>query len=70
MTPDEVAAEKIKSLASAVYRQMDQARQAENYVRTIVGRHGDHPAFKQWMREMHLTETVEEFVSRPVMKNG
>jgi hypothetical protein len=68
MTDDEREAERVKMLASAVYREMSHARRSEDYVRTIVGKHGDHPAFTEYMREMCLTETLNEFVSRPALR--
>lgn len=67
MTDEEREAERIKSLASAVYRQLDEAQRAEDYVRTITGRHGQHPAFKAYMDEMLLSARLDEFLARPIM---
>lgn len=68
MTEDEKEAERIKMLASAVYREIVHSNRSEDYVRMIVRKHGEHPAFKKYMREMGLTETLDEFVSRPELR--
>ena len=64
MTDEQREDERIKSLASAAYRALDAAEFHEDYVRTIAARHGEHPAFKQYMHEMLLTGRLEEFIKR------
>lgn len=68
MTEEERIAEKAKSLAASVYREMDEAQRAEGYVRTIVAEWGDHPAFKEYMAGLLLTDRLAEFLGRPPMK--
>lgn len=70
MTDDERKAEQAKSLASAVYRQLDEAAHAEDYVRTITAKWGEHPAFKTYMSEMLLTVRLAEFLGRPRMTHS
>jgi hypothetical protein len=70
MTDAEKKAERVKALASAVYREMHHARRSENYVRTIAVKHGEHPAFQEFMREMCLTDALEEFLSRPTLRSA
>lgn len=67
MTDAERENERVKSLASAVYRQLDEAERAEGYVRTASSKWGEHPAFQEYMREMLLTERLAEFLARPQM---
>lgn len=70
MTEDERKAETAKSMASSVYRQLDEAQRAEDYVRHVTGKWGDHPAFKQFMREMLLADRLAEFLERPKVTRG
>ena len=70
MTDEEREAERIKSLASSVYRSLDEARRQEDYVRTLAKKHGDHPAFKTYMREMGLEGRLSEFMSRPQLERA
>ena len=65
MTDIEKDNERVRALASAVYHDLEIAARAEGYVRQIVERHGNHPAFAAYMREMHLDSRLAEFVSRP-----
>lgn len=67
MTEEEKEAERIKSLASATYRALDEAVRAEDYVRLVTKRHGEHPAFKQYMSEMLLAGRLKEFMARKEM---
>ncbi len=67
LTEKERDAERVRSLASAVYRSLDAAQKEEDYVRQIAKRHSEHPAFKQYMSEMLLAERLAEFMSRREM---
>lgn len=70
MTDQEREAERIRSLASAVYRAMDAAQREEDYVRLIAKRHGDHPAFREYMRGMLLEGRLAEVVARPQLNRA
>lgn len=67
MTDEERISEKAKSLASSVYRQLDEAQRAEDYVRQIHSKWGEHPAYKKYMDEMLLRDRVAEYIARPKM---
>lgn len=67
MSEEERIAEKAKSLAGSVYRQLDEAQRAEDYVRAIAETWGNHPAFKQYMADLALTGRLAEFLARPKM---
>jgi hypothetical protein len=67
MTDEQREAERIRSLASAVYRALDAAQSQEDYVRLLAAKHGNHPAFKAYMSEMLLTDRLAEFMARPQM---
>ena len=67
MSEEERIAEKAKSLAGSVYRQLDEAQRAENYVRTTTEKWGEHPAFRQYMADLLLADRLAEFLARPKM---
>jgi hypothetical protein len=56
VSPEEKKAELVRGLASACYRQMVVAEQAAAYVANVSKRHGDHPAFMEFMRDLGIED--------------
>jgi hypothetical protein len=61
MTDDEKASETARAMAASAYQQMVISEQAADAVRLYAKRHGDHPAFQEYMRDMALTEKLKKF---------
>ena len=56
MSPEDKTAELVRGLASACYRQMVVAEQSAAYVADVSKRHGDHPAFKEFMLDLGIED--------------
>ncbi len=68
MTEQEREAEKVKSLASCVYRALETVYKAERYIRTIHKKHSQHPAFQQYMKDMMLENALNDVTTRAPLK--
>lgn len=68
MTEQEREAEKVKSLASCVYRALERADRIEGYIRTVHKKYSEHPAFKEYMKGMMLENKLNDFIAREPLK--
>jgi len=67
---DERTALLYRSYGRLVYDALEDARKAEDRVRGIAKRYGDHPAFRAYIISMGLQGLLEEFLARPEAKRS